>query len=162
MQTIEIMRQLFAYNEWANRQVIRSLKEHSTHNPKALRALTHLLTSEKQWLLRLKENKDTTGYNFWPELSLDECEALADENSRDYVALLETLAEDDLDSVATYKNSKGITYNTSFRDILMHVVFHATYHRGQVAMAVRAEGGTPAYTDYVAFVRGSEAASKAK
>ena len=161
METIETIHQLFAYNEWANRQVIRALKEQSANNPKALRALTHLLTSERQWFLRLTENKDTTGYNFWPELSLDECEALAEENIRDYAALFETLTEDSLSSAATYQNSKGITYRNSFRDILLHVVFHATYHRGQVAMAIRTEGNTPAYTDYVAFVRESEAASKA-
>ena len=106
--------------------------------------------------MRLQENKDTTGFNFWPDLSLADCEALAEEMSKLYAMLLDTLTEDDLDSVASYKNSKGIAYRTSFRDIFTHVLFHSTYHRGQVAMAVRMAGGVPAYTDYIAFVRESQ------
>lgn len=161
MESIETLRQLFAYNQWANRLTILSLKNLSNHNPKALRALIHLLIAEKEWLLRLQENKDTTGFNFWPEMSLAECEVLAEEMSKSYAAVLDTLTEDGLHSVASYKNSKGIAYRTSFRDIFTHVLCHSTYHRGQVAMAVRMEGGVPAYTDYIAFVRESETSNSA-
>jgi len=30
---------------------------------------------------------------------------------------------------------------------------HSTYHRGQIASAVREAGGAPAYTDYIHAVR---------
>ncbi len=153
MRTIEQLRALLDYNEWANRRMIAALK--ASHDPpaKALRALTHLLIAEKTWLLRLKNDLDTTGYEFWPELSLEECEALAAETASAYSELLAELTEDGLDSVATYKNSKGIEYQTSYRDIVTHVEVHSAYHRGQVAMSIRAEGGEPANTDYIAFVR---------
>ena len=39
------------------------------------------------------------------------------------------------------------------RDILAHVVLHSAYHRGQIAAAVRAGGGEPAYTDMIHAVR---------
>ena len=38
-------------------------------------------------------------------------------------------------------------------DILSHVVLHASYHRGQIASAMREAGGTPAYTDFIHAVR---------
>ncbi len=63
------------------------------------------------------------------------------------------MTEEGLESIATYKNSKGVLYETSYRDILTQVLMHSAYHRGQVAMAVRKEGGEPAYTDYIGFVR---------
>jgi uncharacterized damage-inducible protein DinB len=63
------------------------------------------------------------------------------------------LTEENLDAVATYKNSRGVEYRTAYRDMLMHVLMHSAYHRGQVAMAIRAEGGEPANTDYIGFVR---------
>lgn len=153
MDTIGMLRQLFAYNRWANRLAFNSLKQSSGHSAKALRAFVHLLVAEREWLTRLRENKDTTGFDFWPEMSLDDCEVLMDETHAVYAALLDGVAESDLARFASYKNSKGVAYRTSFRDVLTHVVCHSTYHRGQVAMAVRAEGGEPAYTDYVAWVR---------
>lgn len=155
MQTLETIRQLFKYNEWANTRAIESLKGSSNDNVSAIRALAHLFVAEKEWLLRLQKNKDSTGFNFWPGWSLEECEALGDETRAAYSALLSSLTEESLDSLATYKNSKGIEYSTTFRDILTHVLMHSAYHRGQVAMATRAAGDMPAYTDYIAFVRES-------
>jgi uncharacterized damage-inducible protein DinB len=155
MQTLEAIRQLFKYNEWANARAIESLKESSNDNVSAIRALAHLLIAEKEWLMRLQKNEDSTGFDFWPGCSLKECEALGDETRAAYSALLNDLTEERLDSIATYKNSKGIEYNTSFRDILTHVLMHSAYHRGQVAMATRVAGDIPAYTDYIAFVRES-------
>jgi len=153
MQTIEQLRDMVGYNEWANRRVIAALKDSPDAPARAIRALTHLLIAEKTWLVRLRENQDSTGFDFWPGASLDECEALADEVSSAFGELLKGLTEGDLESVATYKNSKGVEYQTSYRDILTHVLMHSAYHRGQVAMAVRAEAGEPAYTDFIAFVR---------
>ena len=74
----------------------------------------------------------------------------------EYQNLIGTLTETGLDEVAIYKNSKGIEYRTKYRDILLHVLLHSAYHRGQVAMAERAAGGEPAYTDYIAYVRERE------
>ena len=159
MEPLETIRQLFTYNHWANRRILDSFEDPPNRRGEAVRVLAHLLIAEKMWLVRLLKNEDTTGFNFWPELSLAECEALANENQKAYAVLFDNLTEKALDAVATYKNSKGVEYRTSFRDILLHVAFHGTYHRGQVARLVRAEGGTPAYTDYIAFVREGGAAS---
>jgi uncharacterized damage-inducible protein DinB len=35
----------------------------------------------------------------------------------------------------------------------MHLITHSAYHRGQVAMTVRAAGSTPAYTDFIHSIR---------
>ena len=153
METTEMILHLFKYNEWANRRAIDSLKDPANRNAKAVRALAHLLIAEKTWLARMTANQDTTGFDFWQGTTLDECEQLAEEVKRGFAEFFDGLAEQKLDAVATYKNSKGVEYQTSYRDILQHVLTHSTYHRGQVAMAVRAEGGTPPYTDYIAFVR---------
>ncbi|MGI8565434.1 MAG: DinB family protein [Pyrinomonadaceae bacterium] len=156
MNSIESLRQLFVFNEWANRRILDSFNDASSRSLGAIRAFAHLLVAEKMWLVRLLRNEDTTGFDFWQPSTLDECAALAEENRRAYAELLRSLTEETLDSVATYRNSKGVEYHTSFYDILTHVLFHSTYHRGQVAMAVRNDGGEPAYTDYVAFVRENE------
>ena len=153
METIETLRRMFDYNEWANRRTIESLKQSANPSAKAVRALTHLIVAEKTWLARFTKSEDATGADFWPASTLEECEALFDETRKSYSALLADMTEAGLASAATYKNSKGVEYTTPYRDMLSHVLMHSAYHRGQVAMAVRAEGGSPAYTDYIGFAR---------
>ncbi len=158
MDNLEHLRRLFAYNAWANRRTLDSLKN-SPGVAKALRAFVHLLTAEREWLLRLEENRDTTGFDFWPEATRGACAALLEENREAYAALLSRLAPEDLSRTAAYKNSKGVAYTTSYLDILTHVAFHSAYHRGQVASAVRDAGGAPAYTDFVGWQRETDAAN---
>jgi uncharacterized damage-inducible protein DinB len=153
MQTLESLRQLVAFNEWANRRMIASLRAFENQNAKALRALSHLLIAEKEWLTRMLDNEDSTGFDFWPASTLDECETLAHETAKAYADFVNRLTEENLDHVANYKNSKGIAYTTTFRDILTHVLFHSMAHRGQVAMALRADGGEPLWSDYIVYIR---------
>ena len=35
----------------------------------------------------------------------------------------------------------------------MHVLMHSAYHRGQIALEMRAAGMEPAYTDFIQAVR---------
>jgi uncharacterized damage-inducible protein DinB len=153
MHTLESLRQLVEFNAWANRRLIESLRISESESDRALRALSHLLVAEKEWLNRMLYNEDSTGTDFWPASTLDECEALANEMAEAYTTFLNDLTEEALDLTASYKNSKGTPYTTSFRDILTHVLFHSMAHRGQVQMALRADGGAPAWSDYIVFVR---------
>ncbi len=153
MQTLESLRHLVAFNEWANRRMIESLKAFDNQSAKALRALSHLLIAEKEWMTRILHDEDSTGFDFWQEASLDECVTLANEMAKAYADFVNELTEEKLDNTATYKNSKGTEYTTTFRDILTHVLFHSMAHRGQVAMALRADGGEPIWSDYIVFVR---------
>jgi uncharacterized damage-inducible protein DinB len=159
MQTLESLRQLVAFDEWANRRMLASLKAFDNQSAKALRALSHLLAAEKEWLARLLGKADATGADFWQTTSLDDCEALANEIAKAYADFVNALNEEKLDHVATYKNSKGIAYTTTFRDILTHVLFHSMAHRGQVQMALRADGGEPLWSDYIVFLREQDSLS---
>lgn len=153
MQTLESLGQLVAFNEWANRRMIASLRAFDKPSDKALRALSHLLIAEKEWMMRLRNNEDSTGFDFWKSQSLDECEALANEMAKAYADLVAGLSEEKLAQVARYKNSRGIEYQTTFRDILTHVLFHSMAHRGQLQMVLRADGGDPLWSDYIVFLR---------
>jgi uncharacterized damage-inducible protein DinB len=153
---IETIRKLFAHDVWATTRIIELLKSTPGHNQKALGLLAHLLLAEKIWLLRL-QGQDTVGVNKSPELSLAECESLANENQKAYTDFLDSLNEEALDSILTYKNLKGTEFSTPVRDILTHVALHGTYHRGQIATAVRAKGMTPVDTDFITFVRANSA-----
>ena len=53
----------------------------------------------------------------------------------------------------SYRNSQGETWSSRKDDILMHVVMHSAYHRGQIAADMRIAGLVPAYTDFIHSVR---------
>ena len=151
---LESIKRLFAYDAWANARSLDSLKR--ARSSAALAPLAHLLASEKIWFMRLM-GEDTSAVNKSPELSQEECEALALELRASYASYLGSLGEDDLGSLSVYKNFKGTEFRTPVGDILTHVAMHGTYHRGQIAKALRAEGVAPADTDYITCVRESAA-----
>lgn len=149
---LKTIRNLFTYDQWSATRILASLKSQSSRDTKALRLLVHLLVAERIWLLRLK-GEDTSEINKSPEMSLTECENLANEIREEFAVFLNSLKAEDLDSVITYKNFKGTEFYTSIFDILMHVVLHGTYHRGQIATIVRETGVAPVDTDFITFVR---------
>jgi len=89
----------------------------------------------------------------WPDLTLEECASAIEDLRRQWKELLDKLTPEKLAGELTYKTTKGIEHRTPVGDILMHLVLHSAYHRGQVAAAVREAGGKPAPTDYVVYVR---------
>ncbi|MBC8354483.1 MAG: hypothetical protein H8E66_21015 [Planctomycetes bacterium] len=56
------------------------------------------------------------------------------------------------DSVA-YTNLQGEDWVKNTQDLLMHVVFPSSYHRGQIATLFGRAGHESAYTDFIHCVR---------
>ena len=52
-----------------------------------------------------------------------------------------------------YRSSEGIGYRNGVEDILTQLFGHSWYHRGQVALLLRAMGCEPAVTDFVFWTR---------
>ena len=70
-----------------------------------------------------------------------------------YVRFADGLAEPALDDVVHFEFIGGGAGAMSRRDILLHVVNHATYHRGHVADMLYELGLFPPATDYPVFLR---------
>lgn len=150
MNTIEQLRQLYTYNDWANWRIIPSLKENSSD--KSLKILAHLLVTEKEYYERLY-GKDSTGFDFWQQFSLEECADLARENAVNYDRLLKRFDEEGLNLRVKYKTSEGIAYENTFRELLSHVLLHSATHRGNIILQMRGEGFTPPKIDYIIYLR---------
>lgn len=150
MQTLEIIRQLYDYNAWANHEFLRYFENAAQTNPKAIRVLAHLLLAAKIWLERISnENTDNTGNNFWAGETVENCAALPENNRLSYDEFFNDLTEEKLDTSSTYKNSKGASFKNTVREALTHAFLHSGYHRGQAAQAIRASGDAPPSTDFI-------------
>lgn len=150
METVEHLRHLFAYNDWANRRMVVALKHNDSS--RSLQILTHLLITEKEYYQRLY-GKDSTGFNFWPELTIDDCGTLARECAEAYEKLLRRFEEDGLDVRARYRTSEGVKCENTFRELLAHVLFHSSIHRGNIMLKLREDGFEPPKIDYIIYLR---------
>lgn len=150
MQTIEHLRQLFDYNDWANRRIITALKEN--YAEKSHKILAHLLITEKEYYERLY-GKDSKGFDFWQELSLEECGNLARETAERFEKLIRRFDEEGLDLKAQYRTSEGDWKENTFREMLTHVLFHSSIHRGNIMINLREAGFTPPKIDYIIYLR---------
>ncbi len=150
METVEHLRELFAYNDWANRRIIACLK--SNHSEKARKILAHLLITEKEYFERLY-GKDSTGFDFWQDLSAEDCGDLAKENAENYKRILKRFDEEGLGQIARYKTSEGVPHENTFRELLTHVLVHSSIHRGNIITKMREENFTPPAIDYIIYLR---------
>lgn len=148
---LDYLRKLFSYDAWANREVLGCFEKLEVPPPRSLKWLAHILSAERLWLERLQQKKQT--YPVWPDFTLAQCGAEATDLALQWRAYLDRLTDDGLSNEVTYKNTKGESWSSAKRDILMHVVLHSAYHRGQIAADVRAAGFTPPYTDFIHGVR---------
>jgi uncharacterized damage-inducible protein DinB len=155
MDRLDRYRKLLAYDDWANREVLKSVKSEEEDLPAAaarsLRLLGHIIAAEWLWLRRLGAPGGQMAV--WPELGREECETQLDLLSVAWDRYLEASSEEHLADPVEYVNSKGEPWSSRVEDILEHVVMHAAYHRGQIAVEARKAGVTPAYTDFIHAVR---------
>jgi uncharacterized damage-inducible protein DinB len=151
MNTVAHFQRLFAYDAWANREVLASLRSTSQAPARGLKLIAHVLSAERLWLERLEQKPQTLAV--WPELVLNECDNLAAEQDTNWRTYLGGREEADLERSVSYRNSKGESWKSRKEDILIHVIMHSAYHRGQIATEMRAAQLTPAYTDFIHSVR---------
>jgi uncharacterized damage-inducible protein DinB len=151
MELIEHLRRQFAYDAWANREVLATLSASAHPTVRSRQLLAHILSAERLWLERIR--KQPQSLPVWPDFTLEQCEAQIAELARLWREFLGQFSPKALSSNLTYTNSKGEPWTSTVEDILTHVVLHSAYHRGQIASQVRAGGEQPAYTDFIHAVR---------
>jgi uncharacterized damage-inducible protein DinB len=146
----DYMRRQFAYNAWANREVLVAVRS-GGENKRSLQLMSHILAAERVWLERLKQQPQSVPV--WPEPDLAQCETEAVELERLWFEFLDLITAGDVSLPISYTNSKGEAWTSTIVDVLTHVVMHSAYHRGQIATHMRASGQTPANTDFIHGMR---------
>ncbi len=151
MDFLEHLRRLFNYDDWANRETLRLLKMAEPPPARSQKLLAHIVGAEELWLNRLLAGTRTV--EVWPPLTPEECEGRLSDLSRRWGSHLAGMTAEKLSARVAYVNSKGEPWESAVEDVLLHVVLHSAYHRGQIASDMRAAGHTPAYTDFIHGVR---------
>lgn len=143
---------------WADEEVLAALERCQSPTAAWLELFAHVVAAEHVWLSRLEGRPQELPV--WPTLTLAESATVARKNRDGFEAFLAGLNPEDDRRHVRYVNSAGQEFLSTIGDILLQVILHGTYHRGQIASAMRAAGAAPAPTDYIGFVRGTPAATR--
>lgn len=156
--SLTTLNELFDYNYWArDRQleVCATLTEERFLRPmgssfSSLRdTLAHLAAVEWLWLERWRGRTPKT---LWAAEEFPTLTALSDRwraveaEMREYVA---GLSEEALARSETYINTRGQTWTYDLWQMIVHLLNHQTYHRGQVTTLLRQLGAHPAGVEYL-------------
>jgi uncharacterized damage-inducible protein DinB len=150
MKSTDHFHRMFTYDHWANRECLSALDANAPP-ANALRFIAHILSAQQLWLERLRHVSQSVAV--WPSSTIQQCLALNDEMLEAWKQYLSALPANGMDSTIEYRNSKGDPWSSRVEDVLIHVLMHSAYHRGQVALEMRSAGKQPAYTDFVHAVR---------
>jgi uncharacterized damage-inducible protein DinB len=156
--SVEYFIKLFDHMEWADKRALESLRAVSAPPPKAVELMAHILGAERVWLSRVEGVSSPIAV--WPQLTLDEAARVLIENVGGFRRVLADLSAAGLQKPITYRNSAGDQFTSTVEDMFTQVLTHGAYHRGQIAAEVRAAGGSPNPTDFIAYTRGVPAATR--
>lgn len=141
---------LFAYDRWANDEVLRALMRIPEPPQRAVKVMAHIIGTQYVWHARMTAIANDVAV--WPDLTVKQTASAMDAIATGWAEIIRR-GEDFLRGEFSYANSKGEKWTSRNDDVLMHVIMHGSYHRGQIAAAIRAGGNEPPYTDYVQATR---------
>ena len=140
---------LLDYTRWANQEVISTLLAGTT--PRATKLMAHIVAAEMVWLSRIRREPQPIAV--WPEISIEECSALAADLPTRWRSVLEDFSGEKSATEIPYVNTQGDSFTSTVEQMILQVVTHAAYHRGQIASELRAAGLTPPSTDFIVAAR---------
>jgi uncharacterized damage-inducible protein DinB len=158
-EIVERYRRWFEYEQDAHTKVLGSLhsvpadRRDGPEYRKAVAVFAHIVAARRIWLYRFGIAPTPPGGLFPDDPSLD---LVAAEWQSVRALWADYFARSDDDQLARefeYQSLDAGRFRNHVEDILAQLFGHSWYHRGQIAMLVRAAGGQPAITDLVYWCR---------
>jgi len=161
MQTRDMIRAFYDYNEWANNRLLSACEKLTPEQFAQSQGvswdsietnLAHIVAAQINWLSRWR-----TGAN---ARAITEVQAITglDRIRREFHAshtalreFVASLSDERLAQPLAFTDSGGASYESILWELMLHVANHGTYHRGEVVMALSTLGNSPGDLDYRRF-----------
>jgi uncharacterized damage-inducible protein DinB len=160
--TVAEVRELFAYNAWANRRIFTALgglgdeqyfRDLKSSHGGIHGTLCHIVWAEQLWLNRWIGKPKPTVHQGKDLGTLGAAVGRWEEIERERWAFLAGLTERRLEDTVVVQPSTGGEFRHTFREMFRHALDHSSYHRGQLVTMVRQVGATPPNTGLIVFYR---------
>ncbi len=146
----EYFLKLYQYNAWANARVLNCLQRQHIADEKILSLMGHIVAAQFLWLHRIK-GLPPADVKLWGNYTLAQLSAMAEDVGRQWLHFVES--QEDFKRELRYTNYVGEPYTNNVEMIMIHLVNHSSYHRGQIAMLLRQNGHEPINTDFITYDR---------
>jgi uncharacterized damage-inducible protein DinB len=158
--SVDDLREHLAYSAWASQRLVQAaseltetelLRDFQTADQSVLGTLVHAFAADRIWLTRLREAPPQYSSDRDRHLSVLETEW--PDLYRQYDEWLDGMNDDAVRAHLTYQDMRGREWSQPIWKLVLHVVNHATHHRGQVSGFLRTMGHVPPVLDLAAFHR---------
>jgi uncharacterized damage-inducible protein DinB len=158
--TREYFAEMFDYMQWGDRLMIvaaRTVVDEEYYKDQGIsygsvhKLMVHCLAAQWVWLSRWRGENPTRleSHDDYPTRSaLEQRWPLVHSALFDFLGLQ---SGHSLARVIQYKNMKGEHLAIPLSDLMLHVIDHASYHRGQIASMIKRAGGQPAAISFQRF-----------
>tara|TARA_R110000868_G_scaffold81946_2_gene231733 strand:+ start:43542 stop:44006 length:465 start_codon:yes stop_codon:yes gene_type:complete len=138
------------YDVWANNKIIEVIfnADEMLEGNRPYEILSHLICTPKIWLMRALDK--TTNLKSWGNLKLIDCFELSNENHEDWKKFILSKTDKELEQHFNF-SFKGNESKISIEDLLIHLVNHSSYHRGQIILLLKGKIEPLPLTTYIAF-----------
>jgi uncharacterized damage-inducible protein DinB len=157
----DAIRTFHAYDAWANARVLEAaanLDQAQLVAPddggygSVRDTLVHI--AAVQWVF-LERWQGRSPSSMWDPAAFPDVAAIRDRwvaVEHETAAFVDSLREDDLDTVVTYLNFQGEPWAYPLWQQMLHQANHATQHRSEVAAALTRFGHSPGWLDFLIFI----------
>jgi uncharacterized damage-inducible protein DinB len=143
--------QLFAYETWANERIVEALEQMQYPDDRALELFSHLLAARFTWLQRITGQH---GYvPLWEKRDLLDCVQLLMQTNNSWEAFLNQCTDQDFTRSIQYQNTQHQPFESTIQEIVVHLINHSTYHRGQIVASLKGKIPNLPVTDFIVFAR---------
>lgn len=160
--TAEEVRELFAYNAWANRQLFDAAatlpEEHYFRDLRSSHGgihgtLAHIVWAEELWLRRWLRQPNPAVTQGRDLRTLAEVRARWEQVEGERTGFLQRVTDATLVERRAVKPSTGGEFQHTFGEMFRHAIDHSSYHRGQVVTLLRQVGAVPPTTGLIVYYR---------
>jgi uncharacterized damage-inducible protein DinB len=145
----ELLTRMIAFDRWTNREIRKTIEPLQAKLPRAVTLMTHVYRGWEAWLNRIE--KIDSQLEWFPELSLAECDKIGAEEERRWDEFLASLEGDWSGNTYEARLLNGTVGEFSLTDIILQLVTHGVHHRGQICTLVREAGGEPINPLYMSY-----------
>jgi len=160
--TLQEIKLFVAYSAWATHKMFDAVaqmsetglyKDMNSSHKSIHGTLLHMVSAERTWLARFRGEQDPL------RLGADEAPTLAAAKSvwekigYEMAKFVGTMTDKKLQETFKVASPEGQVFTHQYGQVVVHVVDHSTFHRGQVITLMRQLGVVPPATGLIVFYR---------
>jgi len=141
------------YESWANNMVIDAFMKSTFPLERTHQIISHNFNAFSIWLKRIKNEEVTI--KLWDNHSIDELSLLNVTLYNDWSTYISTLDDTDFEKKIRF-SFMGKKASISIEDLIIHLVNHSSYHRGQAILQLKGKLPALPLSTYIAFATNIE------